>query len=217
VRISTFKIAITTFSTFALTPSLVLAQNVKPPESVAGTPIRMQEYAAPDDRPQPPPGARIGKPEQVEVAQFAGVGSQLAYARATVIELGGMLALTHDSDTTNFRIAPSLGYFPVDNLEFTLFPELRITHVGETDTSFSLFLEPSYHIPFSDVFFAFAGLGVGILWADDPGFEFALRPALGLDIMIGRSGILKPQLFLEVGLGDGAVAGGFAAGFTVMW
>jgi hypothetical protein len=35
--------------------------------------------------------------------------------------------------------------------------------------------------------------------------------------MIGRSGVLKSAGFLEVGLGDGAIAGGFEAGFTVMW
>ena len=87
----------------------------------------------------------------------ATVGGPLAYARATVVELGGTLALVHDSDTTTFRIAPSIGYFPVDNLQFTLFPEFRITHVAETDTSFGLFLEPSYHLPASDVIFGFAG------------------------------------------------------------
>jgi hypothetical protein len=207
VRNLALKIGVATLSTCALTPRLGLAEK----------PIREQQYAAPDERPTPPSGARIGSPEPVEVAQFAGVGSPLAYARSSVVELGGVLALVHDSDTTLFRIAPSVGYFPVDNLEFTLFPELRITHVAETDTSFGLFLEPSYHVPFSDVIFGFAGLGIGFVWADDPGFDFAFRPKLGLDIMIGRSGILKPATFLEVGLGDGAIAGGLEAGFTVMW
>jgi hypothetical protein len=215
MRISTSTVVIT--SLFAWTLAASPAQGQNEPEKPSDAPIRVQEYAAPDARPDPPAGARIGAPEQVEVAQFAGVGSPLAYARKTVVELGGTLALTHDSDTTTFRIAPSIGYFPIDNLEFTLFPQLRITHIDETDTSIGLFLEPSYHLPVSDVLFGFAGLGIGFLWADDPGFEFAFVPKLGLDIMIGRSGILKPAAFLEVGLGDGAVAGGLEAGFTVMW
>jgi hypothetical protein len=206
VRTLTSTLVIASLSVCTLDPSRAQAE-----------PVRVQEYAAPAERPEPPAGARLGPPQQVEVAQFAGVGSPLAYARATIVELGGTLALVHDSDTTTFRIAPSIGYFPVDNLELTLFPELRITHVEETDTSFGLFLEPSYHVPMSDVLFAFAGLGVGLRWADDPGLEFAFRPRLGLDIMIGRSGILKPATFLEVGLGDGAIAGGLEAGFTVMW
>jgi hypothetical protein len=215
MRIPRSTVVIT--SLFAWTLGASPAQGQNKQETPSDAPVRVQEYAAPDARPEPPAGARIEAPEQAEIAQFAGVGSPLAYARSTVVELGGTLAFGHDSDTTTFRIAPSIGYFPIDNLEFTLFPQLRITHIEETDTSVGLFLEPSYHVPVSDVLFAFAGLGVGFRWADDPGFEFAFVPKLGLDIMIGRSGILKPATFLEVGLGDGAIAGGLEAGFTVMW
>lgn len=40
---------------------------------------------------------------------------------------------------------------------------------------------------------------------------------LGFDILIGRSGILKPYGFLDVGVGNGALAGGLMAGYTIMF
>jgi hypothetical protein len=155
--------------------------------------------------------------ERADVAIDAGVGSRIAYARATVVELGGVLALTHASETTTFRIAPSVGYFIVDNIELTLFPELGILKVeDETDVTFGAMLEPSYHLPVSDSLYGFLGVGFGLRYAEDPGVDFALRPKLGMDFMIGRSGILKPAVFLDIGANDGLTQGGFEAGFTVM-
>lgn len=78
-------------------------------------------------------------------------------------------------------------------------------------------VEPSYHLPFSDRLFAFAGLGIGLNYAEDPGVDLLFRPRLGLDVLVGRSGILKPAAFMDVGVNDGLSAGGFEAGFTVMW
>jgi hypothetical protein len=110
---------VASFAASTLIPCFALAQDstkeAKPGSGSSGAPIRVNEHSAPADRPEPPRGPRISAPEQVEVAQMAGVGSPLAYARATVVELGGTLALVHDSDTTTFRIARSIGYLPVDN------------------------------------------------------------------------------------------------------
>jgi hypothetical protein len=153
----------------------------------------------------------------VQVAQNAGAGSDLAFADASVVELGGTFALTHASETTTFRISPSLGWFFVDNVELTLFPDLTIVDVdGNTDVTFGVLLEPSYHYELSDRLFVFAGLGVGLRYAEDPGVDFALRPKLGLDILVGRSGILKPAAFLDIGTNDGVSQGGVEASFTVM-
>ena len=177
-----------------------------------------QRNYAQGETPTPPPGQQIQNPlDNPEISTGVGVGSDIAYATSGVVELGGVLALTHQSETTTFRIAPSLGYFVADNLELTLFPELSILSVdGETDFRIGLMLEPSYHVPFSDRFFGFAGIGIGFGYAEDPGFDFVLRPKIGVDIMIGRSGILKPAAFLDIGTNDGLTAGGVEAGFTVM-
>ena len=188
-------------------------------------PVVTQDYAPPRQEPEPPsfdfvPAADDGK---LQVAMDAGTGSSLAYAEASVVELGGVMAFTHASETTTFRIAPSLGYFVVDNLELTLFPDLTLIHVdgeddedGETDVTFGALLEPSYHLPLGKKIFVFAGIGLGLRYAEDPGVDFALRPRIGMDFLVGRSGILKPALFMDIGANDGLSQGGFEVGFTVM-
>jgi hypothetical protein len=176
-----------------------------------------------EERPERPGGlvaeAEGEAREPVEIAHGAGVGSPIGYARESVIELGGTLALTHRSETTDFRLSPSIGYFIVDNLELTLFPELQLTDVsGETDVRIAGTLEPSYHVPLTEeTLFAFVGIGVGVSYAEDPGVDVFFRPKVGMDVLIGRSGILKPAIFLDIGANDGLTAGGLEAGFTVMW
>ena len=163
---------------------------------------------------------RIGRnlnSRQTRVITGAGVGSDVAYASSGVVELGGALGVTHASETTTIRITPSVGYFIINNLELTLFPELTIFHVeDETDVTVGGAIEPSYHMPFSDRMFGFVGIGLGVRYAEDPGVDLFLRPRLGMDFMIGRSGIIKPAVFLDIGANDGLEAGGFEAGFTVM-
>ena len=181
--------------------------------------VQERDYSSDAQEPaQPNAAAEVNTPSQVEVAKDAGVGSPLAYARRSVVELGGNLALTHDGDITTFRISPSIGYFVVDNVELTLFPNFSIVHFDEdTTVQIGAVLEPSYHLPLSEALYAFAGLGFGFNYAEDPGFEALLRPRVGTDVMVGRSGIFKPALFMDVGFDEGVYAGGLEAGFTVMW
>jgi hypothetical protein len=115
--------------------------------------------------------------------------------------------------------SPSFGYFFFDNLQLTLFPEFLLQNVdGAQDWSLGALLEPSYHLPLTDTLFVFAGLGVGARYEHGPGrFPFIFRPRVGLDILIGRSGILKPAGFLDIGSADGLQSGGFEASYTVMW
>jgi hypothetical protein len=196
------------------------AQQPPPQQPVEGAPVTTQDYGPESQQPPPPNTVDVDELKEIDsanVALDAGMGSPIAYARASVVELGGTLALTHQSETTIFRIAPSVGYFVIDNIELTLFPELNISNVdGQTDVIVGGMLEPSYHVPFSDRLYGFLGVGFGLRYAEDPGVDFALRPRLGMDIMVGRSGILKPAAFLDIGANDGLNAGGFEAGFTVM-
>jgi hypothetical protein len=60
-----------------------------------------------------------------------------------------------------------------------------------------------------------AGMGSGVTYADQGVVE--LGGTLGLDILIGRSGILKPYGFLDVGLRNGAIGGRFMAGCTILF
>jgi hypothetical protein len=193
---------------------------------VEGSNLVIDPQMQPGDRPTPPQSETmqdLRDREETPVITGAGVGSEVAYASQGVVELGGVLALTHASQTTTIRIAPSVGYFFIDNLELTLFPELSILHIsggdnddGSTDVVVGGTLEPSYHLPFSDRIFGFAGIGLGVRYADDPGVDVFLRPRFGIDVMVGRSGIFKPALFADIGANDGLSSGGFEAAFTVM-
>ena len=226
---------VTSFATVLSCATLTYAQNAASTDEKSTLPdVKQTDHAGANDTPTPPggPPPDVRAPEEVEVAKNAGVGSALAYASRSVVEVGGVLALRHQSETTLFRVSPSIGYFFVDNLELTLFPEIIITRIGDdegadgegaeaegaqTDWSIGAVLEPSYHMPFNDRLFAFAGLGVGLNYSEDPGIDLLFRPRLGLDILVGRSGIFKPAAFMDVGVNDGLSSGGFEAGFTVMW
>lgn len=191
-----------------------------PARPVGDTGIEQRDYMQGEQPPPPTPPQPGADEDSLAIARGAGAGSPLSYARRGVVELGGTLAFTHESETTTFRISQSIGYFFIDGLELTLFPELQITNVDdEADVQIAAALEPSYHLALgrSGLFYGFAGIGIGLSYADEPGADLFLRPRVGLDIMIGRSGILKPAAFLDVGVSDGATAGGFEAGFTVMW
>lgn len=190
------------------------------PTAIPDSNIVVEPQMQADERPTPPRSEAVDElaaQDQTTVMTGAGVGSDVAYASRGVVELGGSLALTHSSQTTTFRLTPSLGYFFIDNLELTLFPDLTITNVEDsTDVTVGGTIEPSYHQPFSDRIFGFVGIGLGIRYADEPGVDVFLRPRAGMDFMVGRSGILKPALFVDIGANDGISAGGLEVGFTVM-
>jgi len=177
--------------------------------------------------PQPTP-AGLEKPKAGIVNQ-AGVGGDVAYGRAGVLELGGSMSFTGASDFTNLSLSPSLGWFFTDNLELSAI--MRLSHIsakGVEANFFSAVAEPSLHIPLNDTVFVFGGLGAGLSWVEGPGLGFALAPRIGLNVMIGRSGILTPQLLLQyatheaIATPEGAllavsVSYGAGVGYTVMW
>jgi hypothetical protein len=197
-------------------------QETQPPEGapgrteVQGEPVPVEDHM--QQRPKPPDSdVFVGEHDDATVGLGAGVGGPLAYASETVVELGGTMAITHASDTTTVRFSPLIGYFFVDNFELTLLVDLIVTDVGdESDASIGAVLEPSYHTPLDDMLLLFGGLGLGLKYAEDPGADFFLRPRIGFDVLVGRSGILKPALFLDIGVNDGLTAGGLEAAFTVM-
>lgn len=200
------------------------SQAEKPPEQpfVEGAPVTARDYSPDKQQPVPPKPPEEIKPlaegdKNVEVAVDAGVGSPLAYGRKTVVEVGGTLSFTRSSDTTTFTFMPQVGYFLMDGLELGFSTELRVVRLeGNTDFSIGAALEPSYHLSLSDALYVFGGLGIGVRYSEDPGADLFFRPRIGMDIMVGRSGILKPALFIDVGVNDGASAGGLEASFTVM-
>lgn len=207
-------------------PSLVAAQ----PAANDGEKTLPKPTSDHDPR---PPVAYPGTPPGGLIAQ-AGVGGEIAYGRSGVLELGGSAGLTAASGFMAVSVSPSIGWFFADNMQLSAI--LGITHV-ETDTGattekgtlYSFLIENSYHLPFGRSVFGFAGLGIGAAHADEVGWGVAIAPRLGLNVMVGRSGILTPALSyqyntheameLEQFRGYVGVTTALAAniGYTVMW
>ena len=198
----------------------------------AGAPSEALPAPRSDNDAQPPVAAPMAP--GVGVTAQAGVGGTQAYGRAGVLELGGNAGFNLSSKTSRVEVAPFIGLFIADNLEISAiaaFTRLSVedaTGKSNSNTEFRLLLEPSYHLPFSETLFGFFGLGAGVAYNGDD-FGFALAPRLGLNILIGRSGILTPSLGVQYSSvdavtlpGGGAVIGvqtsyGMNIGYTVMW
>jgi hypothetical protein len=186
-----------------------------------------------DHDPQPPvPAPTV---PETGVTRQAGVGGTQAYARAGVLELGGSGGFAAASNYSRFELSPSIGLFVVDNLELSLLTSFSYFKVGAMNgqpgadaPEFKALIEPSFHIPFSQVAFGFLGLGAGVGYITGADAGFALQPRLGANFLIGRSGILTPSLTVAYSTTDAirTAAGtilavrtsyGMNIGYTVMW
>jgi hypothetical protein len=186
-----------------------------------------------DHDPRPPaPAATVPR---TGVTEQAGIGGTQAYARAGVLELGGSGGFAAASNYNRFELSPSIGLFLVDNLELSLLTGFNYFSVGATDdapkasaTEFKALIEPSFHLPFSEVAFGFAGLGAGVNYVTGGEAGFAVQPRLGANFLIGRSGVLTPALTVNYSTVDairtevGTVLAvrtsyGMNIGYTVMW
>lgn len=163
------------------------------------------------------------------IVRQAGVGGTTAYGRAGVLELGGNIGFNIASGQTTLAISPTIGWFFADNLQISGIFTYRYANVQGVDAhSLQILAEPSVHIPFSRTVFGFAGVGLGLSYVDGPGAGFALAPRAGVNIAVGRSGILTPAINFSYSTNDVvqtsqgallAVSTSFGAnvGYTVMW
>lgn len=227
----TFLGLISTLAFCATTTQAFAAPDPDDKGIIAATPDGTLPAPRSDNDPAPPVSTPV-VPEGGYVEQ-AGKGGTTAYGRSGVIELGGSASLAAATDYFRFQIAPSVGWFVMDNIELSALVGLSyvsVTSDGETaeQTIFSFLFEPSVHIPFTQTLFGFVGLGMGVSYADGSGAGFALQPRLGLNVMVGRSGILSPALYVQysthsaVTTSEGtllavSVGYGLNLGYTVMW
>ncbi len=233
--------------TAALVSTISLAQdddNRTPTQTATigdGEPARNLPPPQSDDDPEPrAPGSEVAV---TGVTEQAGIGGTQAYARAGVLELGGAASLTLAKDFTQIGFSPTVGWFFIDNLEISAL--LGISHSSQTvvvangtggtteedfkATVVNLLVEPSYHLPFTNSVFGFLGMGVGLAYRNGGvGTGFAFAPRLGMNIMVGRSGIFTPAITAVYQTTDAvstptgtvvAVSGSFGLqmGYTVMW
>ena len=193
----------------------------------AGTPSNQLPPSQSDDDPQP----KAASPQVPTggVVRQAGVGGTTAYGRSGVLELGGSANWIGADQFTQISVNPSFGWFFMDNLQISAI--LGFSHLsteGLDANFFTALLEPSIHIPFSDYLFGMVGAGAGFSYVEGPGVGFAVAPRVGLNILIGRSGVLTPQFFLQYATHEAiptpngsllAVSTTYGAGlgYTVMW
>jgi hypothetical protein len=182
-----------------------------------------------DDDPRPPVAKPI--PAETGVVKQAGVGGEVAYGRAGVLELGGSAGFTAATDFMAVSFQPTIGWFFTDNVQLSGILGVQHISTAEDDaTIVSLLAEPSYHMPFSRSVFGFLGIGLGAAYAEGPGLGFAFAPRLGANVMVGRSGILTPSLSYQytthdapLQMEDGrdyvaiSTALSVNVGYTVMW
>lgn len=192
-----------------------------------GTPSGALPPSRSDNDPQPPPAAPVVPAGGI--VEQAGVGGNTAYARAGVLELGGNIGFNINSSVTSVSIAPTIGWFFADNLQISGILNYQFSSVAGRDAhSLAILAEPSFHLPFSRTVFGFVGVGLGLSYVDGPGAGFALAPRLGVNLAVGRSGILTPALQFSYSTNDAiqtangtylAVSTSFGAniGYTVMW
>jgi hypothetical protein len=167
----------------------------------AGVPRHALRQPSDDDRSvdgmTPDPTPRVpevleGDDASLYVVEQAGVGGPIAYATATVLEVGGTGSVMGTADFVSVRFAPFVGWFVADGVELIYTNEI----IGGTrqDRAHFAFIasgELDVHLRITDRLLIFAGPGVGALYnGSDVGL--LLRPRLGLDILVGRSAILRP-------------------------
>jgi hypothetical protein len=170
-----------------------------------------------------------------DIVEQAGVGGAVGYGRAGVLELGGSAGLTLAQDIRAVNFSPSIGWFLVDNFELSAI--LDVTNLkagGESATLWSALAEPSFHLPFNRSLFGFIGMGVGAAYVSELGTGLAVAPRIGMDFLVGRSGILRPSLSYEYTTHDSMAAVGpdgttsvtlvavssalrFNVGYSTMW
>jgi len=161
--------------------------------------LTMMAPAAMADDPYPvapvPPKPEIPDPNPRE---YVGVGSTIAYSRSGVVEVGGAMSLSAANNFTSFSADPMIGYFIINNLELSGILGFQSFAVDGADTQsrFSLLVEPSFHYPFTNEVFGAIGWGGGIaLLSGNPeggtDVGFAMVPRAGFQFLVGRSGLLN--------------------------
>jgi hypothetical protein len=237
--IKTWLTVVGTFGVVTLASATAFAQTVPDPDPNNRTQIGQGEPRGTlppprsDHDPQPPvPAPTV---PETGVTRQAGVGGTQAYSRAGVLELGGSAGFAGASNYTRFELSPSIGLFLVDNVELSLLTAFNYFRVGATDdapgahaTELKALVEPSFHLPFSDVAFGFLGLGAGVNYLTGHDAGFALQPRLGANFLLGRSGVLTPSFQVAYSTVEafrtpaGTVLAvqtsyGMNIGYTVMW
>jgi hypothetical protein len=133
-----------------------------------------------------------GDDSDLYVVEQAGVGGPIAYASATVLEVGGSGSIIGTEQFVSVRFAPFVGWFLADGIQLVYSNEIvGGTHQDRPAFAFIAAVELAVHLKITDRLLVFGGPGVGVLYNGNEA-GLLLRPRVGLDILVGRSAILRP-------------------------
>ncbi|MBV8756086.1 MAG: hypothetical protein JO257_02350 [Deltaproteobacteria bacterium] len=125
-------------------------------------------------------------------------GRTTQYGQLGTVELGASAGLTLASNLRDVSFSPSVGYFVGDTFEISgLLGVTNIAAGNESSTVFSALVEPSFHFATNRDMFAFIGMGVGGAYVSPLGAALAVQPRVGLNFLVGQSGVLTPSLSYE--------------------
>jgi hypothetical protein len=115
------------------------------------------------------------------------------YAQKNVLELGGAMTLIKANAFTQIGVSPTFGWFLVDYVQLSILPSIEYvkTFNDPAKSRLSALLEPSFHVHVGGPVFAFFGAGGGVAYEKESGAGFAIAPRIGLNFLIGGSGVLK--------------------------
>ncbi len=117
------------------------------------------------------------------------------YGRQGTIEAGGSAGFAMGEGSQGFSISAFIGKYISDNFAMTGYLDATTLFAGGSSaTNVSARIEPSLHIPVKPTMNAFVGMGVGPSYVHNLGTAIAVAPHVGMDILVGQNGIVRPSL-----------------------
>jgi hypothetical protein len=152
--------------------------------------------ATPDPAPPVPTVLEHAPREsRVTVAEQAGVGGPLSYGSAMVLEVGGSGSLSMTDKHLYLRMAPYVAWFVLDGLQLSYMHEIYVLKQNENyRLATAPMLGASAHMRVTDRLLVSLGPECGALYNGDA-WGVLGRIRLGLDILVGRSGVLHPSMY----------------------
>jgi hypothetical protein len=204
--------------------------NISPSSVENKAPARELPPAESSHDPKPAVPTLTAGDKTPSVVEQAGVGGPVAYGRGGVLELGGGLTWSQTTNDTLLAVTPTIGWFFADNLEVSAIAQVNYNRLSgaAAQTYVTGLIEPSVHVPVSDTTFLFGGWGFGATYNRGVGTGFAMAPRLGMNVLVGRSGILTPSATMNwssnsaIQTPQGTLVAvsttwGANIGYTVMW
>ena len=152
------------------------------------------------------------------------------YAEKNVFEMGGSLSIVRANAFTQIGAVPTFGWFFIDYVQVSLLPSVEYVKTAKSPgkSRLATLLESSFHVHVGGPVFAFFGAGAGAAYEKETGFGLAIAPRIGLNFLIGGSGVLKlaatyvytatKRTAIEDGSTDPHTSTfGLQMGFTVAW